>query len=86
MNKMILKAQAVLANKTAEMYVDKVVWVLAVIIVGMALMWGIYTLFNGTVMNGLANSITNLFTNTDKAIGTHPVVNPAAAYTETTSP
>ena len=82
MNKMILKAQAVLANKTAEMYVDKVVWVLAVIIVGMALMWGVYALMNGTVMVSLAESINNLFSQTDGAIGSGLTIDPADAYVD----
>lgn len=83
MNKMILRAQAALANKTAEMYVDKTVWVLAIIIVGMALMWGVYKIFNEDVLTSLKTSITKLFTNADSAIGTVPQ-NSGTPYSGTT--
>lgn len=67
MNKIIVKAQNALANKKAEMYISKVIWVLAVIIVGMLLMWGVYNIFNGTVLPELDTTITDLFTDAKEA-------------------
>lgn len=68
MNKFIIKAQAALANKKAEMYVSKVVWTLAVIIVGMLLMWGIYSIFNLTVLPGVQQWFNDLFATGDGLI------------------
>ena len=69
MNKFILKCQNALANRAAEMYIDKSVWVLAVIIVGMLLMWGVYQIFGTVVLPSLQTSIEKLFANADNAIG-----------------
>ena len=68
MNKIILKAQAALSNKKAEMYVSKVIWTLAVIIVGMLLMWGIYGIFNLTVLPGVQQWFNDLFATGDGLI------------------
>ena len=68
MNKFIVKAQATLANKKAEMYVSKVIWTLAVIIVGMLLMWGIYGIFNLTVLPGIQQWFNDLFATGDGLI------------------
>ena len=61
MNKLILKLQ----SKKAEMYVSKVVWTLAVIIVGMMLMWGVYGIFTGTVLPRLEDNILAIFKSVD---------------------
>ena len=61
MNKLIVKAQAILAAKKAEMYISKVVWVLAVIIVGMTLMWGTYALTNTVVLPSLEEALEAIF-------------------------
>lgn len=74
MNKIICK----LANKKAEMYISKVVWVLAVIIVGMFLMWGVYEIFQQTVLPGLDAQINDIFANGDAAIDS---ANRAGDYT-----
>ena len=68
MNKTICKARAALANKKAEMYISKVVWVLAVIIVGMTLMWGVQSIFTATVLPGLDDQINDIFVNGNNAI------------------
>ena len=68
MNKLIIKAQAALSNKKAEMYVSKVIWTLAVIIVGMLLMWGIYGIFNLTVLPGVQQWFNDLFATGDGLI------------------
>ena len=64
MNKFMLKLQ----NKKAEMYVSKVVWTLAVIIVGMLLMWGVYAIVSGTVLPRLEKNIQDIFDNADDKI------------------
>jgi len=69
MNKIILKVQNALTNKKAEMYVSKVVWTLAVIIVGMLLMWGIYELTNAVILPRLETAIESIFTQADTEIG-----------------
>lgn len=69
MNKIIVKAQNALCNRKAEMYISKVVWVLAVIIVGMLLMWGVYALFDAVVLPRLETSIESIFTQADTEIG-----------------
>ena len=64
MNKFVLKLQ----SKKAEMYVSKVVWTLAVIIVGMLLMWGVYAIVSGTVLPRLEKNIQDIFDNADGKI------------------
>ena len=66
MNKFVLKLQ----SKKAEMYVSKVVWTLAVIIVGMLLMWGVYAIVSGTVLPRLEQNIQDIFDNADGKIST----------------
>lgn len=63
MNKFIVKAKNAIANKKAEMYVSKVVWVLAVIVVGLALMVGVRSITNSTILPKLAESIQEFFDN-----------------------
>ena len=66
--KFFVKARAALANKKAEMYISKVVWVLAVIIVGMTLMWGVQSIVTATVLPGLDDQINDIFVNGNNAI------------------
>lgn len=62
MNKFIVKAKNALANKKAEMYVSKAVWVVGVLIVGAILIWGIYSIMTNTVLKQLDANITSFFT------------------------
>lgn len=62
MNKFILKCQAALANKKAEMYIDKSVWVVALLVVGALLLFGIYTIVDKTVLPSLQDAIKKMFT------------------------
>lgn len=62
MNKFILKCQAALANKKAEMYIDKSVWVVALLVVGALLLFGIYTIVDKTVLPSLQAAIKQMFT------------------------
>lgn len=64
MKKLIAKLQ----SRSAEMYVSKVVWVLATIIVGCMLMWGVYQIFAETVLPGLDDQINDIFANGNDAI------------------
>ena len=64
LNKILMKLSA----KKAEMYISKVVWTLAVIIVGMLLMWGIYNIFNKLVLPGVNSWFKELFATGDKLI------------------
>ncbi len=68
MNKLIVKVQNALANKKAEMYVSKVVWTLAVIIVGMLLMWGVYAIADQVILPELNDAIKAMFAKADAAI------------------
>ena len=61
MNKFILKCQAALANKKAEMYIDKSVWVVALLVVGALLLFGIYTIVDKTVLPSLQTAIEKMF-------------------------
>lgn len=62
MNKLIVKVQNALANKKAEMYVSKAVWVVGVLLVGGMLVWGIYSIMGGTVLPKLNTIINDYFT------------------------
>ena len=83
MNKFIVKAQNAVANKKAEMYVSKVVWILATIVVGMLLMGIVYNLMNGTIADRLKQAVTSIFTHTDKIIASVPNAAPAAGTSGT---
>lgn len=70
MNKFIVKAKNAIANKKAEMYVSKAVWVVGVLLVGGMLVWGIYSIMGGTVMPKLETTIKNYFTKAESVSGT----------------
>lgn len=61
MNKFIVKAKNAIANKKAEMYVSKAVWVVGVLIIGALLVWGCYNIFNVTVLPQLDTNIKSFF-------------------------
>lgn len=63
MNKMIVKLMNVLSNQKAEMYVDKAVWVIGVLLVGAGLVYGLYTIFGGTIMTSIEKQIQTFLTN-----------------------
>lgn len=65
---MINRILCKLSAKKAEMYVSKVVWTLAVIIVGLLLMWGIYSIYNLTVLPGVQQWFADLFATGDGLI------------------
>jgi hypothetical protein len=64
LNKILCKLSA----KKAELYVSKVVWTLAVIIVGLLLMWGIYSIYNKTVRVGMQQWFEDMFATGDGLI------------------
>ena len=73
MNKFILKCQAALANKKAEMYIDKSVWVVALLVVGALLLFGIYTIVDKTVLPSLQTAIKKMFTDGATGQDANPV-------------
>lgn len=73
MNKFILKCQAALANKKAEMYIDKSVWVVALLVVGALLLFGIYTIVDKTVLPSLQDAIKKMFTDGLTDQGKNPI-------------
>lgn len=60
MKKLKEKAQ-VLTEKRAEFYIDKAIGIIIAVVVGTLLLGGIYSLFNGTVLPGLAERISGMF-------------------------
>ena len=54
-------AQATMATKKAEGYVDSGVKILIAVVIGALLLAGLYTLFNGNILPTLSTKITNLF-------------------------
>ena len=56
-----IKKPRVLRGKRAEFYVDKAVCIIIAVTVGALLLGGMYTLFNGTVLPGLAERIGDMF-------------------------
>ena len=73
MNKFILKCQAALANKKAEMYIDKSVWVVALLVVGALLLFGIYTIVDKTVLPSLQTAIEKMFSEGSTAQSVNPI-------------
>ena len=79
MNKFILKCQAALANKKAEMYIDKSVWVVALLVVGALLLFGIYTIVDKTVLPSLQTAIEKMFADGQTDQGLNPL--PKGSFT-----
>lgn len=50
-----------LTEKRAEFYIDKAIGIIIAVVVGTLLLGGIYSLFNGTVLPGLAERIGGMF-------------------------
>lgn len=77
MNKLIVKAQNVVANKKAEMYVSKVIWILATIVVGMLLMVIVYNLMSEIIAERLKQAVTSIFDRTNEMNASVPTAAPA---------
>lgn len=60
-NSVAIKAQAAIANKKAEGYVDSGVKILIAVVIGALLLAGLYTLFNSTIMPTVTTKIQGLF-------------------------
>ena len=69
MKKLIKKVVFILKNKKAEGYVDSSVKILLAVILGAALIGGLYVLLSNTVLPSLTTAITNLFTQATTEIG-----------------
>lgn len=50
-----------LTEKRAEFYIDKAIGIIIAVVVGTLLLGGIYLLFNSTVLPGLAERISGMF-------------------------
>lgn len=61
MKKQHVKAGKKLLGKTGELYVDNAISIIIAVVVGSLLLTGICTLFNGSILPGLAERIQTLF-------------------------
>ncbi len=57
----IISIKNTLAEKRAEGYVDSAVKIIIAVVIGGALLAGLYLLFNSTILPTLTTKITNLF-------------------------
>ncbi len=57
---LMLKVKNAIRNKKAEMYVDTAVKLIISVVIGALLLAGIYQLFNGVVLPGLADRIQDM--------------------------
>ena len=60
-NSMVATANATVATKKAEGYVDSGVKILIAVVIGALLLAGLYALFNTTIMPTVTTKITELF-------------------------
>ena len=60
-NEAIVNVQATIESKKAEGYVDSAVKIIISVVVGGALLAGLYTLFSGTVIPNLQTEIGEMF-------------------------
>ena len=60
-NSMVATANATIATKKAEGYVDSGVKILIAVVIGALLLAGLYALFNTTIMPTVTTKITELF-------------------------
>jgi len=63
-NALALKAKMALEAKKAELYVDKGVGIIIAVVVGAAIMAGIYALFKTTIIPNMNTKVSDLWTYT----------------------
>lgn len=63
-NALALKAKMALEAKKAELYIDKGVGIIIAVVVGAAIMAGIYALFKTTIIPNMNTKVSNLWTYT----------------------
>ena len=61
MKKFLVKAKAVLEDQGGEGYVDTAVTMIIAVVIGGLLLGGLYYIFNGMVLPGLAERIQSMF-------------------------
>lgn len=61
MKKFLVKAKAVLENQGGEGYVDTAVTMIIAVVIGGLLLGGLYYIFNGMILPGLAERIQSMF-------------------------
>lgn len=59
--KFLVKAKAVLENQGGEGYVDTAVTMIIAVVIGGLLLGGLYYIFNGMILPGLAERIQSMF-------------------------
>ena len=60
-NSTAIKAKTAIENKTAEMYVDKGVGIIIAVVVGAAILAGVYALFKTTILPSMTTKVGNLW-------------------------
>ena len=61
MKKFLVKAKAVLEDQGGEGYVDMAVTMIIAVVIGGLLLGGLYYIFNGMILPGLAERIQSMF-------------------------
>ena len=61
MKKFLVKAKAVLEDQGGEGYVDTAVTMIIAVVIGGLLLGGLYYIFNGMILPGLAERIQSVF-------------------------
>jgi hypothetical protein len=59
--KLLVKAKAVLEDQGGEGYVDTAVTMIIAVVIGGLLLGGLYYIFNGMILPGLAERIQSMF-------------------------
>lgn len=61
MRQFFAKARKVLSGKIGELYVDNAIMIIIAVVIGSLLLAGLYALFNGLILPGLAERIQDMF-------------------------
>lgn len=61
MRQFFAKARKVLSGKGGELYVDNAIMIIIAVVIGSLLLAGLYALFNGLILPGLAERIQDMF-------------------------
>ncbi len=61
MKKFLVKAKAVLEDQDGEGYVDTAITMIIAVVIGGLLLGGLYYIFNGMILPGLAERIQYMF-------------------------
>lgn len=61
MKRFLARVKAVIEYKRGEAYVDTAVKMIIAVVIGTLLLGGLYSIFNGIILPGLAERIQNMF-------------------------